>query len=164
MNRVVPKCKLKEICEHLQICFKLTSGNKDGNTRTETIGDKKNPTYHIGLVEEHYFIIEKTNVTSYCLLNYYDVKDIKNCNMIWTKYKDEYKKSNNKLSNFEKDLEKLQKLLDDIESDKLTLEQTLDKYKDMDYDTMVDEYNKPIEEEDNRRLEEFKKEIEKNNK
>ncbi len=40
------------------------------------------------------------------------------------------KKSNNKLSNFEKDLEKLQKLLDDIESDKLTLEQTLDKYKE----------------------------------
>ena len=39
---------------------------------------------------------------------------------------------------------------------------TLDKYKDMDYDTMVDEYNKPIEAEDNRRLEEFKKEIEKN--
>ena len=96
MNRVVPKCKLKEVCEHLQICFKLTSGNKDGNTRTETIGDKNNPVYHIGLVDEHYFIIEKTNVTSYCLLNYNDVKDIKNCNMIWTKYKDEYKKSNNK--------------------------------------------------------------------
>lgn len=40
------------------------------------------------------------------------------------------KKSNTKLGNFEKDLEKLQKLLDDIESDKLSLEETLDKYKE----------------------------------
>ena len=46
MNRIVPKCKLKEICEHLQICFKLTSGNKDGNTRTETTCDKKSNLSH----------------------------------------------------------------------------------------------------------------------
>ena len=41
MNRVVPKCKLKEICETLQICFKLTSVNSSDRTVTETIGDKK---------------------------------------------------------------------------------------------------------------------------
>ena len=40
MNRIVPKCKLKDICEHLQICFKLTSSHNNGDTRTETIGDK----------------------------------------------------------------------------------------------------------------------------
>ena len=41
INRVVPKCKLKEICETLQICFKLTSVNSSDRTVTETIGDKK---------------------------------------------------------------------------------------------------------------------------
>lgn len=96
MNRVVPKCKLKEICETLQICFKLTSVNSSDRTTTETIGDKNNTCYHIGLVCEHYFIIEKTNYTSYCLYNYEDVKDIDGCNIIWTKYHGEYKKSYNK--------------------------------------------------------------------
>ena len=41
---------------------------------------------------------------------------------------------------------------------------SLPKYKDMEYDQMVDDYNKPIEQKDNEILEEFKKAIEKNNK
>jgi hypothetical protein len=35
----------------------------------------------------------------------------------------------------------------------------LPKYKDMDYDQLVDDYNKPIEQKDNKRLEELKKAI-----
>ncbi len=96
MNRIVPKCKLKEICETLQICFKLTSVNNSDRTITETIGDKKHNIYHIGLICEHYFIYEKTNYTSYCLRNYEEVKDIHECNKIWTKFNNEYKKSNDK--------------------------------------------------------------------
>ena len=42
------------------------------------------------------FLIEKTNFTSYCLNHYVDVKDIKGCNNIWTKFNNEYKKSNSK--------------------------------------------------------------------
>lgn len=38
-------------------------------------------------------------------------------------------KKNNKIGNFEKDLKKLQSILDDIESDKLTLEDSIQKYK-----------------------------------
>ena len=34
----------------------------------------------------------------------------------------------------------------------------------MDYDQLVNDYNKPIEQKDNKRLEELKKAIEKNNK
>ena len=41
---------------------------------------------------------------------------------------------------------------------------SLPKYKDMEYDQMVDDYNKPIEQKDNERLEELKKAIDKNNK
>ena len=39
-------------------------------------------------------------------------------------------KKNTNLSNFESDLKKLQKILDDIESDKLSLEESIDKYKE----------------------------------
>ena len=39
-------------------------------------------------------------------------------------------KKGNKISNFEEDLKKLQSILDDIESDKLTLEDSIQKYKE----------------------------------
>tara|TARA_B100000497_G_C7672781_1_gene406102 strand:+ start:60 stop:263 length:204 start_codon:yes stop_codon:yes gene_type:complete len=39
-------------------------------------------------------------------------------------------KKNNKIGNFEKDLKKLQGILDDIESDELTLEDSIQKYKE----------------------------------
>tara|TARA_B100001059_G_scaffold232722_1_gene271140 strand:- start:922 stop:1125 length:204 start_codon:yes stop_codon:yes gene_type:complete len=39
-------------------------------------------------------------------------------------------KKNNKIGNFEKDLKKLQIILDDIESDNLTLEDSIQKYKE----------------------------------
>lgn len=39
-------------------------------------------------------------------------------------------KKNTKISNFEDDLKKLQSILDDIESDKLSLEDSIQKYKE----------------------------------
>ena len=83
MNRIIPKCKLKEVCETLQIYIKLTSIRNDMSSRTEEFGDKTHPLYHIGLVEEHYFIIDKTKLASYCLMNYNDVKHVNNCKMIY---------------------------------------------------------------------------------
>ena len=53
---------------------------------------------------------------------------------------------------------------EDLSSDCQDYVMSLDKYKDMDYDTMVDDYNKPIEEENKKWFEQFKKDIEKNNK
>ena len=39
-------------------------------------------------------------------------------------------KKNNNISSFESDLRKLQEILDDIESDKLSLEQSIEKYRE----------------------------------
>ena len=39
-------------------------------------------------------------------------------------------KKNTNLSNFESDLKKLQDILDDIESDKLSLEESIERYKE----------------------------------
>jgi hypothetical protein len=60
INRIVPKCKLKEVSIALQITIKLSSIKKDLNIRVEHYGDKNcDEKYDIGLLEEHYFIIEK---------------------------------------------------------------------------------------------------------
>ena len=46
----------------------------------------------MGLVKGHYFINDYTELTSYSLDNYEEVKDIKDCNKIFKKYNDKYKK------------------------------------------------------------------------
>ena len=97
MNRIIPKCKLKEVCEKTDISISLTSIRNDMTSRTESIGKNKQDMYTIGLVDEHYFIIDKTELTSYCLNNYDDVKHINNSNMIHMKKSNgTYTKSNQK--------------------------------------------------------------------
>ena len=70
MNRIIPKCKLNEICKKLAIYIKLSTLNKDNSNRTEYFGEKDKETYHIGLLDQRYFIIEQTNLSSYCLTHY----------------------------------------------------------------------------------------------
>ena len=97
MNRIIPKCKLGEVCKLLQICVKLTSLRSDDTGRAEYFGDKSHPCYHVGLVDEHYFIIEKTDVTSFSILNYEDIKHLPKCNMFYRKLdNNKYKTSNDK--------------------------------------------------------------------
>jgi len=48
---------------------------------------------------------------------------------------------------------------EDLSGDCQDYVMNLPKYKDMDYDQLVDDYNKPIEQKDNKRLEELKKAI-----
>ena len=96
LNRSTPKCVIKQVCIDLLICVKVRTINNDGKSRTEVFGEKTNAQYNIGLVDEHYFIIDKTDITSYCIKNYNTVKDLENCHMIWNNYKGEYKRANNK--------------------------------------------------------------------
>jgi len=68
-TREIPKRKLKEIANKLNICLSIKQINKD----IEYHGDKKNKQIKLGLIENHYFIIDKeTNITSYSLKNYFD--------------------------------------------------------------------------------------------
>ena len=52
---------------------------------------------------------------------------------------------------------------DDLNSDCQDYVMQLDKYKNMDYDSIVDDFDKPIEIKNNKWLEDFKKEIKINN-
>ena len=96
-NRIVPKCKLKDVCNKLEIMIKLTSINKDLISRTEQYGDAiyGDDFYNIVLVDEHYLIVDITEATTYCIEHYNDVKDIHNCDKIVSKNKDgSYHKTN----------------------------------------------------------------------
>ena len=46
------------------------------------------------MVKGHYFINDYTELTSYCLDNYEEIKDIKDCNEIYKKFNDKYKRGN----------------------------------------------------------------------
>jgi len=82
-DRIIPRIQIKNtICPKYNIVISVKTMRKDcDNTYRKyyhpdtTISEstKPNPTdeyYDIGLVDEHYFLIEKTNVTSFALENY----------------------------------------------------------------------------------------------
>jgi len=104
-NSSVPTCKIPLICEKLDITInisKLTT-RKDKITETKTCkyGDSKQNIFNIGLLDEHYFIIDnKTEITSYAIENYKDIKEIDEYNKIYkhsiVKGKKYYKKANNR--------------------------------------------------------------------
>ena len=50
----------------------------------------------MGLAKGHYFINDYTELTSYSLGNYEEIKDINDCNKIFKKYNDKYKKCNDR--------------------------------------------------------------------
>ena len=48
----------------------------------------------MGLVKSHYFINGYTELTSYCLDTYEGTEDIKDCNKMYKKFNDKYKRGN----------------------------------------------------------------------
>ena len=89
-NRTIHKCDLTNVCNTLEINIELISIRSDGKncivehypTSPYIQYDEK---YNLGLVKGHYFINDYTELTSYCLENYDEVKDLKESNMIWKK-------------------------------------------------------------------------------
>jgi hypothetical protein len=47
----------------------------DGRGQVEVYGDKRNHTFDIGLLDEHYFWIYNTNITSYAIEHYHEIKN-----------------------------------------------------------------------------------------
>lgn len=87
-NRDIPECKLKDIADRFGICIKLRKAE-----RTTFYGDRKKPQYNIGLRDQHYYINERAQVTSFCLEHYQEVKDQKDCHMIYRKLEKRYMRS-----------------------------------------------------------------------
>jgi hypothetical protein len=81
-NRIVPVSVMDDIADVIQKQIRVKT--KDVNHRDRRIyGKKYDDVINIGLLENHYFIIEKTTITSYCLEHYEELKDLPNCNLIY---------------------------------------------------------------------------------
>lgn len=81
-NRSMPMCRLKDICEKFKICIVIKRmGN---NHKRYVYGEEyeKIKSYPIGLIANHYFIIEKIPITSYALKHYWEIKDLDGWNKI----------------------------------------------------------------------------------
>ena len=104
-----------------------------------------------GLVKCHYFINDYTELISYCLDNYEEIKDIKDCNKIYNKVKDKYKRGSDR---FIKAFQSFKVLIDNVDKPITPMELTDEVlntqfyYKVEDYKAL--EYNKK-----NCRLEEY---------
>jgi hypothetical protein len=80
-NRNIPKSDLNKICEIAQICIFLKT--EKGNKHPQAFGTQNEEIYNIGLLDKHFFLIEKTEVTRYALENYEAVKDEKDAGSIY---------------------------------------------------------------------------------
>ena len=71
------------------------------------------------MVKGHYFINGYTELTSYCLDNYDEIKDIKDCNEIYKKLNDKYKRGDDIFINtfqvFKVFIDKVDKLITPME-------------------------------------------------
>ena len=100
-NRNFHKCELSNLCNTLEINIELISIRNDGKTSDvdhypQSPHTEYDGKYKLGLVKGHYFINDYTELTSYNSENYEEIKDIKDCNNIFKKHNDEYKKCNDR--------------------------------------------------------------------
>lgn len=72
----IPVCKLNDICDKLEIRINLKKSKK-GDYGFFNFGEKYEETYTLGLLDEHYFIIEQLKITSYAIKNYEAIKNKK---------------------------------------------------------------------------------------
>ncbi|MEY3751974.1 MAG: hypothetical protein RLZZ354_516 [Pseudomonadota bacterium] len=80
-NLKVPLCRLNIICDKLQIKIIIKKSNSRSERLDEnTYGKEYTETYNLCYFEEHFFINETTEYTSYSVKNYEKIKDIKNFN------------------------------------------------------------------------------------
>ena len=89
-NSHVPISQLKFICEELKIQIQLKRERKDATT--EIYGKEFNEIYKIALLDDHYFIHEVSENTSYSLIEYEEVKNIEKANEIYKKRDNKYYK------------------------------------------------------------------------
>lgn len=71
----IPVCKLKDVCSKLEIKINLKK-TKKGDYGFFTYGEEFTETYTLGLLDEHFFILDEVKITSYAIKNYDKLHDI----------------------------------------------------------------------------------------
>jgi hypothetical protein len=97
VNRVIPKCKLNTVCDLIKSKIILKQHDpKNGHTKT-VYGKQYETTYHIGLIEDHYLVVEPTEITTrFALENYHAVCDKKDFHKIYRQHNQLYKRCNDR--------------------------------------------------------------------
>ncbi len=81
MNKIhIPKKDLKIVAEKLNLHIVLNHLRENKQTRIVHFNENCDRIVNIGLLEEHYFIIEPIKYTSYCLNNYFMERTVKGKN------------------------------------------------------------------------------------
>lgn len=83
-NRMIPKSDIPKICEKVNIQIRLKLPDTRNSSRN-WFGTNEEEVYNIGCIDEHYFINEKTKITSYAINNYADVCHLPNFSIIYKK-------------------------------------------------------------------------------
>ena len=89
-NRTIHKCDLSNVCNVLEININIISIRNDGK-KSDVEHYPSSPhinydeKYNLGLVNNHYFINDYTELTTFCLENYEEVKDLNESNTICRK-------------------------------------------------------------------------------
>ena len=78
-DRNIPASDIEKICDKIECRINI---KKNDLQRKTTYGKKYDRTFDIGLIDEHYFIIEPVNITSFAINNYELVKNYPNWNHI----------------------------------------------------------------------------------
>lgn len=97
-NNFIPQSKFKDIVEKVDITInvKRPRTDKNGATKITRYGNGER-VLNIGLIDDHYFLIEKTNITSYAIKNYDSVKDQKDWNYIYKSRSSGYSRDKSKV-------------------------------------------------------------------
>ena len=84
----IPLCKLNEICNELKIRIEITRETK--NAGRDIYGKEFEEIYKIGLLDEHYFILNDSGVNSFAINNYDNIHKLDNWKLIGEKVNDKY--------------------------------------------------------------------------
>lgn len=82
-NSYLPMCKIKNICEQFDLHINVRGLTNTHNARR--YGNEELPQINIGLIGQHYFFIEKTQITKYALNNY-DLLKSRKLSKPWNHY------------------------------------------------------------------------------
>jgi hypothetical protein len=77
----IPKSRLKEVADKCKICISVKS--ETNKKQFEVYGDKTLPMVKIGIIKNHYFLIEDTPYTQYAIKNYWDLDEFAFQQDIW---------------------------------------------------------------------------------
>jgi len=97
INRLIPQCKLGQVADIIKAKIILKKYDPKNNHNSITYGKDYETSYHIGLIEDHYIVVEPTKiVTRFALENYDEVCTQKEFHRIYRKENGWFKKTNDR--------------------------------------------------------------------